>query len=281
MNKKLLKIINEVEPEITIILEKLKNAAYELNVEFFVVGAMARDIIFTHCYGIQTGRATYDIDVGVNLASWDHYDALIKKLCSDTNFTSTKVVHRFEYNKYPVDIIPFGQISDKTKKIHWPPDQSKEINLIGFEEAFTDSVIVRLREDPVLDIPIVSPLGFTLLKIFSWADRNDGMRDAYDLRLVICNYADLGNEERIYEVDEILNQEDFDYQMAGAMLLGYDIASLASDQTLTKVIEIIEKESGKTGSYKLIENMLILDPETEFDFNLRLLKFLKKGIFIK
>jgi len=208
MNKKLLKIINEVEPEITIILEKLKNAANELNAEFFVVGAIARDIIFTHCYGIQTGRATYDIDVGVNLSSWDHYDALIRKLCSDTNFTSTKVVHRFEYNKYPVDIIPFGQISDKTKKIHWPPDQSKEINLIGFEEAFTDSVIVRLREDPVLDIPIVSPLGFALLKIFSWADRNYGMRDAYDLRLVISNYADLGNEERVYEVDEILNQED-------------------------------------------------------------------------
>jgi predicted nucleotidyltransferase len=219
--------------------------------------------------------------LGVNLESWDHYYAFTKKLCSDTKFVPAEVVHRFEYNEYPVDIIPFGKISDKTKKMFWPPDQTREMNLLGFEEAFSDSIIVRLREDPALDIPIVSPLGFAILKFFSWADRNDEIKDAHDLRLVISNYADLGNEEKIYEVDEILKQEDFDYQMAGAMLLGYDIVSIASDQTLNKVIEILENETGKEGPYKLVENMLILDSDTQFDFNLKLLQSLKSGIMIR
>jgi predicted nucleotidyltransferase len=281
MNKKFLRITDKLETEIIIILEKLFNTAHELNIDFFVVGAIGRDIIFTHCYGIQTGRATNDIDLGVNLESWDHYYAFTKKLCSDTKFVPAEVVHRFEYNEYPVDIIPFGKISDRTKKILWPPDQTREMNLLGFEEAFSDSIIVRLREDPVLDIPIVSPLGFALLKFFYWADRNDEIKDAHDLLLVISNYADLGNEERIYEVDEILNQEDFDYQMAGAMLLGYDIASIATEQTLNRVIEILDNETGKSTHYKLIENMLILDSDNKFDFNLKLLQSLKSGIMIR
>jgi predicted nucleotidyltransferase len=281
MNKKFLKLTYKVESEIIIILEKLINTTQELNVKCFVVGAIARDIIFTNCYNIQTGRATSDIDLGVNLVSWDHYNTFTKKLCSDAKFAPTKVIHRLEYDKYPVDIIPFGKISDRAKKILWPPDQTNEMNLLGFEEAFLDSVIVRLREDPILDIPIVSPLGFALLKFFSWADRNDEIKDAHDLRLVISNYADLGNQERILEVDEILKQEDFDYQMAGAMLLGYDIASVASDKTIDKIIEILENETGKDGSFKLVERMLIVDPNSKFDFNLKLLQSLQKGIMIR
>ena len=180
-----------------------------------------------------------------------------------------------------MDIIPFGKISDRTKKILWPPDQTREMNLLGFEEAFIDSIIVRFREDPVIDIPVVSPLGFAILKIFSWSDRNDEIKDAHYLRLVISNYADLGNEERIYEVDEILKQENFDYQMAGAMLLGYDIASITTGQTLKRIIEILDDETGKSVLYKLVENMLILNSDTQFDFNLKLLQSLKRGIMMR
>ena len=106
--------------------------------------------------------------MGVNLESWDHYYAFTKKLCSDTKFVPAEILHRFEYNEYPVDIIPFGKISDRTKKILWPPDQTREMNLLGFEEAFFDSIIVRLREDPVLDIPARYPFNSSNSLSFSF-----------------------------------------------------------------------------------------------------------------
>lgn len=281
MKRNLLKLTNKVESGITIILEKILIVAKELNVQFFVVGAIARDIVFTNIYGVQTGRATNDIDLGINLESWKHYDAFINKLCSDSKFAPTDIVHRFKYDKYLVDIIPFGKISDSEKKILWPPDKTREMNLLGFEEAYNDSSLVRLRENPALDILFVSPLGFAILKLFSWIDRNDKIKDAHDLRLVICNYADLGNEKRIYEVDEILKQEDFDYQMAGAMLLGHDITKIATSQTINKVIDILNNETGQSASYKLIEHMLVLNSEAQFDFYLNLLQSVKNGIKIK
>jgi predicted nucleotidyltransferase len=114
--------------------------AQELKVKFFVVGAIARDIIFTHCYGVQTGRATYDIDLGVKLVSWTHYNAFTKKLCSDIKFIPTTVIHRFEYDEYLVDIIPFGKISDKTKKILWPPDQTMEMKLL---ESLRNGIMIK------------------------------------------------------------------------------------------------------------------------------------------
>jgi hypothetical protein len=46
MNKKFLRITDKLETEIIIILEKLFNTAHELNIDFFVVGAIGRDIIF-------------------------------------------------------------------------------------------------------------------------------------------------------------------------------------------------------------------------------------------
>ena len=76
----------------------------------------------------------------------------------------------------------------------------------------------------------------------SWADRNNEIKDAHDLRLVISNYADLGNEERIYEVDEILNQEDF---------VGKNMRECHQPETIEKISALYEeyRERKKSLSY--------------------------------
>jgi predicted nucleotidyltransferase len=163
-----------------------------------------------------------------------------------------------------------------------PPDQKVKMNLLGFEEAFTDSINVRIAEEPILEVPFVSPLGFAILKIISWADRYEqSYKDAYDLNLVLRNYADLGNDERIYDVEEILNQEDFDYETAGAMLLGHDIATLANDKTLKKIVEILDNEINDSGEHRLIENMQSFNSIGNFESDLKLLRIMTNALKIR
>jgi predicted nucleotidyltransferase len=104
---------------------------------------------------------------------------------------------------------------------------------------------------------------------------------AYDLKLVLRNYADLGNEERIFEVEEILTQEHFDYEIAGAVLLGHDIATIAKDKTLMRIREILENETGEASQYRLFESMQNFNSIGDFKLDLKLLSKMKSALKIK
>ncbi len=284
MKEKYLKLKNKIEDHIIEVLESVSNIANEMKMEYFVVGATARDIIFTYVYSIATGLATKDIDLGVCLATWDAYDAFVERLCSEKEFTPTDVKHKFLYKGFPVDMIPFGGIANADKLIKWPEEKDREMNLTGFEEAYQDAIIIQLRDDPLLEIPVVSPRGYAILKLISWNDRKDQTKkDAQDLLLVIKNYAYLGNDERIYEIEEIFDQEDFDYIEGSATLLGYDIATIANEKTLKKVIEILEADISGTTDYRLVQDMFTLDIDNigQFESNMKLLRAVKKGCDLK
>jgi len=61
-------------------LSAVKRIADSLEIPFFVVGASARDFILKHCYGIETHRRTMDIDLGVEIASWEQFNKLKETL---------------------------------------------------------------------------------------------------------------------------------------------------------------------------------------------------------
>jgi predicted nucleotidyltransferase len=45
-----------------------------LSIPFFVVGASARDFILKYCYSLELLRMTRDIDLGVEVASWEQFN---------------------------------------------------------------------------------------------------------------------------------------------------------------------------------------------------------------
>ena len=58
-----------------------------LDLPYFIVGAMARDILLTHVFGLATGLATRDLDIGIAMRDWDEFDAVVAKLVDDSEFT--------------------------------------------------------------------------------------------------------------------------------------------------------------------------------------------------
>jgi predicted nucleotidyltransferase len=120
------------------------------------------------------------------------------------------------------------------------------------------------------------------MKIVSWNDGYPNRRkDAGDLALIISKYLDAGNSERIFnEHPDLLELEDFDYVIAGARLLGRDIETILSSDLKDKVLEVLDKETGRKKRYKLIEDMLMSNTLIGFDFSrlLGLVEEVKKGI---
>lgn len=65
-----------------------------------------------------------------------------------------------------------------------------------------------------------------LLKLVAWSDRGrETEKDAADTYRLLTTYADAGNTDRLYENEmDLLQAVGFDMQLAGAELLGRDIA---------------------------------------------------------
>ena len=260
----------------------ISKVATSLKIPFFLIGASARDILLQKNPNIPIYRATLDIDFGVRVSSWDEYTKLKKGLIKTGNFVQTREDQRLKYKDHVViDLIPFGNISDENLNIRWPR-QDMFMNILGFEEAFRNAQTVKLRSNPVLKLKLVTLAGLATMKIIAWSDRYPERRkDAEDLFIIMYNYTDLGNFERIYsEMPDLLKSDDFDYVGAGARLLGRDIAKILSMKTKEKILEILNKETGKQDRYRLIEDIMRSDSarSSSFERIFDLLEDLKTGI---
>ena len=283
MKGNLLDLSGKIDKVRLLAFEKVSKVADSLGVPFFIIGAAARDLILMNGHNIPTIRATLDIDFGVQVPSWDQYLKLKQGLVETGEFAETEDVQRMMFqSSLRIDLIPFGPIADNTSTIKWPPDQEIVMSILGFEESFRHSQTVRLSSNPKLDIKIVTLSGLAAMKIISWKDRYpERDRDAIDLALIIRNYTDAGNFERIFnEALDLVDSEDFDYVSVGARLLGRDIAVVLSTDTKAVVLEILNNETGKQDRYRLIEDMMRSDVLLTNDFEdvLRWLEEVKTGI---
>ncbi len=245
-----------------LILREIEKVATRLNVPFFVVGATARDIILEHQFDIKPGRATIDIDIGVLVAGWDQFETLKEELVHSTRFSPSKETQRLIYgDNFPVDIIPFGVIARNDASIAWPPGHEIRMSVAGFQECYQHAVFVKLSSNPELIVKVVSLAGLALLKLISWDDNPERRsKDAPDLFLIIRHYLDAGNLDRLFdEGTDIIEEDNYDYDLASARFLGRDIGNISSPATKTKLLEILEREANSKQGHKIAMDVMQSD----------------------
>jgi len=264
----------KIDSQITKALATIQRAATKLGIHFFVIGAFARDLLLDHCYNIEPVRKTSDVDLGVKVSGWEDYERLIDCLNRQENCSrDVKNSQRIYVGSVPVDIVPFGQISDEQRNIFWPPEQAHKMSVMGFYEAYESSINVMLCDSPELVIKIPTLPGLALLKIISWNEKYpERAKDALDLLLIMDNYGDTDVEDRLYATDSLLNEEEFDFKNASIRLLGRDMAMLASPETYIAVKAIIINETDPDGQNRLANSML----STRIDYDKQMRSIMQK-----
>ncbi len=111
MTSILLTLSGKIEKPVVDTLHILKRVADSLHISFFMVGASARDFILKHHYGIEPRRKTGDIDIGLEVASWEQFKTLFESLVSTGRFSPTPERQRLRSGAVLVDILPFGGIT--------------------------------------------------------------------------------------------------------------------------------------------------------------------------
>jgi len=282
MSNILFDLSGKIDQQTVAVLSVAKKVADSLTIPFFVVGASARDIILIHCYGLKTPRMTKDIDLGVEVASWQQFNQLRESLLSTGKVSPTSKLHSLKFDSVLIDIVPFGAITDERRRISWPREHEIIMSLVGFKEAYEYSLTVRLSSNPELDIQLPTLPGLALMKLISWKDGYpERQRDAEDLLVIMQKYEKAGNFDRLYEKERsLLEEESFDTRYASIRLLGRDMAIMAELFTLDTIRTILDAETGQLSQYRLVTDMIKsrFDFDAEFDEILPLIEKLRQGL---
>jgi predicted nucleotidyltransferase len=226
------------------LVRALDRMTKQLNIAYFIIGATARDILMEHVYGLETTRATRDVDFAVAVSSWDEFDQLKTQLIATGEFAASEHAHRLTFSEgpgaYPLDLVPFDGV-ERDGEIAWPPKGEFVMNVTGYSDAYNSALNVEIA--PGFNVKIVSLAAMAVLKILAWNDRPDRDKHPFDVLLILRNYYHAGQYDRLYaDAVDLLEAYGYDIDLAGAALLGRDVKRDVAKETRTQVINVFANE---------------------------------------
>jgi predicted nucleotidyltransferase len=222
------------------LIRTLDHVARQLEIPYFVIGATARDILMEHVYGLETTRATRDVDFAVAVPSWDEFDRLKSELIATGEFVASGNAHRLTFGEgfgpYPLDLVPFDGV-EKHGEISWPPKGEFVMNVAGYTDAHGSALDVEIERG--FHVKIVSLPAMAVLKILAWNDRPESDKHASDVLLIIRNYYQAGQFDRLYaDAVDLLETYGYDLELAGAALMGRDVRRDVAQGTREQVVAV-------------------------------------------
>ncbi len=260
----MLNVSGKISPFELEIYDAIHQSVSKLRIPFLLVGASARDLVLHHAHGAQVIRATGDIDIAVQVRAWEDFTAL-KSALLEKGFTESDQKQRLISSiGLPVDIVPFGGIEDGKSRIHWMPEGIIRMSVLGLREALEHADLVRIRDEPVLDLPVATLAGLSILKILAWTERSADLRkkDAIDLLYLLKNCEHTAPiKDQIFETGEVLENYGWDTSLTAAHLLGIAAKRIMSLETATFFSEFQAGEMTPLVIERLVEDMSSFDDQ--------------------
>lgn len=221
--------------------------AVDATADVMLVGAMARDVLLLHAYGVKIPRATADVDIALAVSDWAAFHQLRNAMLASGKFISrTTILHKLAHvvPDIRIDLIPFAGVEDSRGNIAWPPENAEVMSLIGYREARAGAITVQLPDGE--QMAMVSLPMLAVLKVLAWIERHrtEPRKDSRDVDAILGNYLQAGNGERLYtEAAHLLDSPAYDYDLAGAWMCGRDARTTleAHSQRLPQILATLNK----------------------------------------
>jgi predicted nucleotidyltransferase len=226
-------------------LKDLENVFKTFGIDYYVVGAVARDIHLSADLDAAATRKTNDVDLAILINDEGHFNQLKAALIATGNFTphATETIKLFYHNAIEVDLLPFGEIEDRNRNVKLT-DPSFLLNMPGFREIYPFVADIQVTDD--MSIKVCTMEGIILLKLISNNDRPQRTKDLTDIDHIIKVYFELysGNiYEKHFDTMDLYETSQGDYlQLVCSRVIGRKIRTLlaGSDVLLARIKQILE-----------------------------------------
>lgn len=271
-------LTNFREGELKEIFDALEEAFRATDIDYYLIGAQARDIWYAK--GGKISRQTKDIDFAVLVGSLADYQSVREYLKSHNSFAETKgnSFVMLTPDGIQVDILPFGEIEiDDGVEIVGEGLTSIKVN--GFKEVY-QSGTEELETQTGHFFKVASLPAIVLLKLIAFDDRPEKrMKDALDIASIINHFFDL-QADLIYEKHNDLFRDDtVTLEEISASVIGREIKHIVGENVtlLDRLTSILNVHIEMNEKSSFLRNM-IGDSESTIENKSRLLQNMYKSL---
>lgn len=267
-------------PEITEMLSALERGLEKFGIDFYLVGAVARDVWMSGINQIAPRRTTGDIDFAVLINDKGTYEALKQYLIDKEEFSS------YNRNAYvliwkgqtEVDLLPFGAVEDEDGKVNIGGLGLTSISLLGFTEVYAEGL-------PELDLEgehqfkFCTLPGIVLLKMIAWDDRPESRKDDIkDISDILNHFFNMYDHEIWENHSDLFGDEDVGLKYIAARVMGREMNKIAkrNEKVFTRIEEILNANTNNMPNSKMGAIMIEYFDNT-VEENVLLLQQLKQG----
>lgn len=224
-------------------LEELADVFRQFNVDFYLVGAVARDVHLNRAEERRTLRRTRDIDIAVMLNNEEQFHEVKNTLIASGKFTEhySEPIKLFYKDELEIDVLPFGEIENVYYEVQLHKPRVYTIDVPGFAVLNNATEQIKIG---TTDVNICSVEGIIVLKLFAYDDNSARTKDITDIEHLLSVYFDLNQLdiwENYLDVMDIYDTTDREYlQLISARVTGRKIKQLmAGEHALTARLERI------------------------------------------
>ena len=268
------------QPEITAMLSALERGFKIFGIDFYLVGAVARDVWMSGINKIAPRRTTGDIDFAVLINDKGTYEALKEYLVNTEGF------HPYKGNSFvliwkdktEVDLLPFGAIENEDGRVIADGLGLTNISLQGFTEVYEEGL-------PELDLEgehqfkFCTLPGIVLLKMIAWDDRPEKRRDDIkDISDILNHFFNMYDNEIWENHHDLFGKEDADLKNIAARVMGREMGKIArrNEKLLSRIAGILDANTNDIANTPMAVIMVEYF-ENSVEENVLLLQQLKQG----
>jgi predicted nucleotidyltransferase len=261
-------------------LSALERGFQKYNIDFYLVGAVSRDVWLSGLNGITPRRTTADVDFAVFINGKGIYEQLREYLITQEGFNpyaqnAFVLIHE---NGTEVDLLPFGAVEDDDRKVTVAGTGFTSIQVDGFKEVYEQQLTEVDLEGHAFKI--CSLPGFVLLKLISWDDRPETRPDDItDISDILRHFFDIYKETIWTDHSDLFADETAELETIATRVLGREIGKIISnsEHLRKRVLTILDNNTAdpETSPAALIMQRYF---ENTLEQSVQLLTEIKKGI---
>jgi predicted nucleotidyltransferase len=241
------------------IIKPVSNLLKENEVDFYVLGALARDMIFSQ--DDINSRATADVDLAIFINQNDSEifrrikDELINKYRYSVSSGNTLCLISPE--GINVDLLPFGEI-EVEDGVTFEGEGLTSIKVNGFKEVYNNSLLSGSTEDGDI-FKLASLSAIVLLKLISYDDRPE-MRenDPGDVASILAKYFDLYSEKIYDHHYDLFEGEEVRLEEISSRVIGREMREIVeqNQKLRSRITQILDDHIVQEEESQFILNMI-------------------------
>jgi predicted nucleotidyltransferase len=268
------------QPHISEMLTALEDGLNTYGIDFYLVGAVARDVWMTAIHDIPPSRITGDIDFAVFINDKNTYAALREYLIEAKGFIPYKgngFVLKWK-NIIQIDLMPFGEIEAKPSDIMVEGTGLTSLNMPGFKEIY-DSGLPEAELEEKHRFKFCTLPGIVLLKLLAFQERPEIRRDDIkDISKILKHFFDMYADEIYEKHNDLFGGQDINLEWIAARVLGRDMGKIAklNEDLYLRIKKILKKNTLDIHSSDIAKIMAEFFQNT-IEANVKLLEQIKIG----